>query len=362
MRAANTAQVARLTRADFRDRATAALANAPRSFASLDVHTSGEPTRILLDAIAGGPWKSAAEAGEEIQANHDWLRRAATFEPRGHRGMFGAALVPIDRPDCSWGVVFLSPDGYPAMCGHATIGVVTALVELRLVETRGRTASITLDTPAGPILTRVETDRDGAGAVTFRNRPAFVLERRAVRTPGGDPVDAKIAWGGQWYAFVEAEPFGLSIDLTQVHHLVAAAAEVRLQLAADGAQSDPRTGEPVQVGNIVWVAPGEAGARARNVAISPAGAFDRSPCGTGTSARLAVLHAEGALGHGEVFVNEGILGTRFEARIVEEVEVAGCPGVVPEVTGQAWLAGFSEFWIDPTDPLGDGFLPGEGHA
>jgi proline racemase len=346
----------------LRERLRGAAARASRSLVALDLHTSGEPTRILVDALDGDPWRSAADAREELRGRRDWVRRAATFEPRGHRGMFAAALVPVDHSQGSWGTVFLSPDGYPDMCGHATIGVATALVELGLVDTCGPVAAFVLDTPAGPIPLSVELANGRPGRVTFRNRPSFLHERVTLDGPGGRLLDVALAWGGQWYAFVDAEPFGLAVELAEIDRLVAAADAVRSQVSARVRRPDPRDGSSVRGINVVWVAPPRSGANSRHVPISPAGAFDRSPCGTGTSAKAAVLHADGRLGIGDVFVSEGILGTRFEARIVEEVEFEGLPAVVPEVTGEAWVSGLAELWIDPADPLGEGFLPGDSHA
>lgn len=346
----------------LRERLRHTASRASRSLVALDVHTSGEPTRILFDALAGERWANAAEARDELRGRHDWVRRAATFEPRGHRGMFAAALVPVALPETSWGAVFLSPDGYPDMCGHATIGVATALVELGLIAVSGSAASFALDTPAGSIPVSVEL-RDGRpGRVTFRNRPSFLHERVAVNGPDGTPLEVAVAWGGQWYAFVDAELFDLAVELAQSERLVTAANAVRAQLATRVSRPDPRDLSAVRGINVVWVGPPLPGADSRHVPISPAGAFDRSPCGTGTSAKAAVLHADGKLRIGDVFVSEGILGTRFEARIVEEVELDGLPAVVAEVSGEAWLSGLAELWIDPDDPLGEGFLPGEPHA
>jgi proline racemase len=350
------------TAAALRERLGQAIARASRSLVALDLHTSGEPTRILFDLLDREPWPNAAKARDEVRDRHDWLRRAATFEPRGHRGMFAAAVVPVALHETPWGAVFLSPDGYPDMCGHATIGVATALVEVGLVGASGPVASFVLDTPSGAIPVSVEIGDGRPRRVTFRNRPSFLHERVTVDGPDGRSLEVAVAWGGQWYAFVDVEPFGLVVELTQADRLVAAANAVRSQLAERVSRPDPRDGSALQGINVVWVGPPRPGAHSRQVPISPAGAFDRSPCGTGTSAKAAVLHADGRLRMGDVFVSEGILGTRFEARIVEEVELDGLRAVVPEVSGEAWLSGLAELWIEATDPLGDGFLPGEPHA
>ena len=336
---------------------------AVRSLVAVDTHTSGEPTRVLVDPFDGARWASAASARDALRLEWDWIRRMLTYEPRGHRGMFAAAVVPLEGDDGSWGVVFLCPDGYPGMCGHATMGVATVLVELGLITAReGETTSFTLDTPGGPIDVAVEMRAGRPARVCFRNRPAFLLERVTLDTPVGVPTEVPVAWGGQWYAFVPAAPFGLAVAIDQADRLVAAADGVRDQVNARIDRTDPRDGSPVEVGNVMWVNQPADGAHARNVPISPTGTFDRSPCGTGTSAKTAVLHADGQLQLGELFVNEGILGTRFEATIVETVDLAGLQAVVPEVSGEAWLSGLAEFWVDAGDPLADGFLPGDTNA
>lgn len=318
----------------------------------VDSHTCGQPTRVVLGGWTSEPGALAADERERLRAS-DELRRLCVLEPRGRRSMFGAVVVDTAREGCERGVVFMDVDGYPDMCGHATIGVATTLVELGLVEA----SEFALDTPAGPVGVRVEV-RDGrAVEVAFENRPALFGERVEVELDGR-PVAVDVAWGGQWYAFAPAGATGLCVEPSAIGALVAAAARLRAALPGALRATDPATRVPPAVGNVVWCDAPRGRADARNVAISAAGAFDRSPCGTATSARLAVLHAQGRLRAGEPFVNESLLGTTYTGRIVRETSVAGRPAVVPEIAGRAWLTGMASLWVDPDDPLRDGYLVG----
>jgi proline racemase len=245
--------------------------------------------------------------------------------------------------------------GYHDMCGHATIGVVTTLVERGLVDVRDGEQAIAVETPAGRIDTQVEVVDGTAASVTFVNQPAFFLEDVTVPSERGD-LPVGIAYGGQWYAFVEAERFGLRIEPASIAPLVQRAAEIRPAIAAAVQGTDPRTGAPARVENVMWTDGPPAGSDGRNMPVNAADNFDRSPCGTGTSARLALLHHRGALAVGDSFVNAGVLGTTYRGRILSETRVAGRMAVVPEITGAAWLTGASELWVDPRDPLPDGFL------
>ncbi|WP_165492148.1 proline racemase family protein [Egibacter rhizosphaerae] len=321
---------------------------------AIDSHTGGEPTRVIFEGLPELDGASASELRDQLAEQHDWVRRASVYEPRGHNDMFVAALYPGQPDPAIPRVVFMSAAGYPDMCGHATIGVATTLVEMGWVDPGDEV--LTLDVPGG--LIEVSLQRQGARvhAVTFRNQPAFHLKRVAVPGPQGDvPVD--VAYGGQWYGFLPASAFGLRVVPEELTRLQAAADEVRSSLVAALETPDPRTGSPPAVANIVWYAePASEAGDARNVPIAPGGVFDRSPCGTATCARLAVLHAQQGLEVDEPFVNEGILGTRFHARIRRIIDVEGYRGVIPEVTGDAWLTGVSDMWIDDQDPLGQGFV------
>lgn len=322
---------------------------------AVDSHTCGQPTRVIVNGVPTIEYASLEEARDLLRADHDWVRRCAVFEPHGHRSLFGAALVPAVDATCATGIVFMDAVGYPDMCGHATIGVITTLVDEALLDILDGEHAVAVETPAGRIDTTVHVVDGAVASVALVNQPAFFLESVEVPSSVGT-LGVDIAYGGQWYAFVDAEAFGLRIEPSAIGDLVAHAAELRPLLAEAVKGDDPRTGLPARVENVMWTDPAPAGADGRNMPVNAAGAFDRSPCGTGTSARLALLHAQGLLNPNQPFINESVLGTRYAGRIVGVTEVAGRTAVVPEITGSAWVTGEAKLWVDPTDPLGEGFL------
>lgn len=328
----------------------------------IDSHTCGQPTRVVIDGLpvtAGDP----VDVRELLRDRHDWVRRTVVLEPRGHRSMFGVALLRPDEPDGPFGVVFMDADTYPDMCGHATIGVATTLLRLGWVAPPADdfTGSFVfgLRTPTGLTQLRA-TLRDGIPvAIAFQPPLAYYLGAVTLPTPAGGEVAVQVAYGGQWYAFVEAAPFDLTVAPEAIGVLIEQASVVRRQLREALTIEDPRTGAVPEVGNIVWHGPpSRPDADACNVPVSAAGAFDRSPCGTATCARVASLHATGALAIDETFVNEGLMGTIFRGRAIAESSADGLRAIVPEVEGSAWLTGRTQLWADHDDPLGRGFLVG----
>ena len=322
----------------------------------VDSHTCGQPTRVICEGVPQFGYRSLAEARDVLRAEHDWLRRSAVFEPRGHPSLFAAALLPAVDPGCATGVVFMDAAGYPDMCGHATIGVVTTLVDLgRVVESTGET-EVAIETPGGRIDTRVTIAGRRAASVSFVNQPAFFLEEFAV-TARGVQLDVSVAFGGQWYAFIDARRLGLAVEPRLIGELVAAAAELRPLIAASVSRPDPRSGKSPSVENVMWFDdPVGVVADGRNMPVNTAGNFDRSPCGTGTSAWLAVMHAAGRLDVGRNYINSSVLGTTYEARILSTTTIGGTTAIIPEITGSAWVTGRAERWAELTDPLAEGFL------
>lgn len=295
------------------------------------------------------------QARDLLRSEHDQIRRVAVLEPRGHPALLAAALLPPVSGD-QWRVVFMDATGYPDMCGHATIGVATTLVEEGLVAAREGICVLSFDTPAGPIKTELVVSESRVQSVKLVNRPSFQLDVIELNGPSG-AVAVPIAYGGQWYAFVDAAAFGLSIEPSRVGELVTLAAGLRAAVAEAPMRADPRTGRRPTVSNVMWSDdPSECALHGRQMPVNSAGAFDRSPCGTGTSARLAVLHAAGRLQVGETHIVAGLLNTKYQARIAQLTEVEDMCAVVPEVTGSAWITGHSTLRCDHEDPLAEGFL------
>jgi proline racemase len=307
------------------------------------------PTRVVTGGVGPIPGATMLVRKLHFEAELDDLRLLLMREPRGHSAMSGAILQPPTRADADWGVLFIEVSGLLPMCGHGTIGVATVLVETGMVEVTEPETLVALDTPAGLVRVRVAVEDGRATGVTLRNVPSFLLARD--REIGGVPYD--MAFGGNFYALVEASAAGLAVDPARADELISAGLELMAAIDAGERPVHPEDGRIAGCRHVVFYEDTPGGAR-NATAIHP-GWLDRSPCGTGTSARLAALHARGALAVGDAFVNESVIGTRFTGRVVEETTVGGLPAVVPEITGRAWVTGMGQFLLDPSDPFPAGF-------
>jgi proline racemase len=332
---------------------------AARYFAAVDSHTEGMPTRVITGGVPMLPGATMLERKLWFEANMDDLRLLLMREPRGHGAMSGAILQPPTRPDADWGVLFIEVSGCLPMCGHGTIGVATVLVETGMVEVTEPETMVRLDTPAGLVVVRVAV-RDGrAMAVTLRNVPAFLSARDAVvDVDGWGRVEYDMAFGGNFYALVDAASVGVGVDPAREGELIACGAAIIDAIDAVARPVHPEDPRISGCHHVVLHEPGRDGADAVAATSIHPGWLDRSPCGTGTSARLAQLHARGALAVGEAFVNESVIGTRFTGRVVEETTVGGVAAVVPEITGRAWITGMGQYLLADDDPFPAGFRLG----
>jgi proline racemase len=329
---------------------------AGRVFAAVDSHTEGMPTRVITGGIGPIPGATMLERKLHFEEHMDELRLLLMREPRGHGAMSGAILQPPLRDDADWGVVFIEVSGCLPMCGHGTIGVATVLVETGMVEVREPETVVRLDTPAGLVEARVAVDGGRARSVSLRNVPSFLLARDRGVTLNGRALSYDMAFGGNFYAILPAASAGLEVDPARAGELIASGLEVMAAINASERPVHPADERISGCRHVVFTGPGEDGPHSQRSATSiHPGWLDRSPCGTGTSARLAQLHARGELGVGEEFVNRSVIGTRFAGRIVEETEVAGVPAVVPEISGRAWITGMGQYMLDPEDPFPAGF-------
>ncbi|SPT57853.1 proline racemase family protein [Actinomadura madurae] len=328
-----------------------------RSISAVDSHTEGMPTRVVTGGVAPIPGATMAERRRYAVRHLDGLRRFLVDEPRGHPAMSGALLQPPTRPDADWGVVYIEVSGFLPMCGHGTIGVATVLVETGMVEVTEPETVVRLDTPAGLVEARVAV-RDGAAEhVTLRNIASFALRRGAVVTvPGLGDVRYDMAYGGNFYAITDLEPLGLPFDRARKDDILAAGLAVMAAINETGPPVHP--GDPLIAGckHVQFLAPGSDAKHSRNAMAIHPGWFDRSPCGTGTSARMAQLHARGELPLHTEFVNESFIGTRFTGRLVGTADAGGLPAVIPEFTGRAWITGTATYLLDPDDPFPEGFV------
>jgi proline racemase len=329
---------------------------AARYFAAVDSHTEGMPTRVITGGVGPIPGASMLERRARFLADMDDLRLLLMREPRGHGAMSGAILQPPTRDDADWGVLFIEVSGCLPMCGHGTIGVATVLVETGMVAVTEPETVVRLDVPAGLVEVRVAVEGGRARAVTLRNVPAYLHARdRTVAVDGVGEVAYDMAFGGNFYAIVDAAAAGVVVDRARSDELVERGLAVMAAIDAAERPVHPEDARVAGCHHVVFHEPGRDGAHARAATAIHPGWLDRSPCGTGTSARMAQLHARGQLALGDPFVNESVIGTRFTGRLVEETEVAGRPAVVPEITGRAWITGMGQYLLDAEDPFPAGF-------
>ncbi|MGN8229608.1 proline racemase family protein [Paenibacillus polymyxa] len=328
----------------------------PGRITTIDTHTGGNPTRTVIHGAPKLVGRTMLEKMTYMAAHHDDFRRLLMFEPRGHEVMSGCILTEPCHPDADMGVVFIETGGYLPMCGHDTIGVCTALMEGGLIAADKK--SILLDTPAGPVQVRLDVDAGKVRQVTFTNIPSFVYRREVkVQVEGIGQVTLDIAYGGNFYGIVEAASIGLALEQSNGAEIVRTAVQIREAVNAVVEVVHPENPVIQGLTHIEFYGePVAPQADCRNVVVIPPGGIDRSPCGTGTSAKVAVLHAKGKLGLHEPFVHESITGSMFRAEIVGETQIGPYPAVIPQITGSAWVTGHHQFVLDPEDPLKEGFL------
>jgi proline racemase len=327
-----------------------------RTLHAVDSHTEGMPTRVIVGGVGVIPGETMAEKRLHFMSKMDDLRTLLMCEPRGHSAMSGAILQPSTRADCDFGVVFIEVSGCLPMCGHGTIGVATVLVETGMVEVVEPVTRIRLDTPAGPVLAEVAVLDGAARGVTIRNVPSFSLALdRSVDVPGLGRIDYDIAFGGNFYAIVDIAQIGQPFDRAAQQPIVAAGLAIMDAINAADRPVHPESPEISGCHHVYFAAEGSTPEHSRHAMAIYPGWFDRSPCGTGTSARMAQLHARGELPLNRDFVNESFIGTRFVGRLIEETTVGSYPAVVPTITGRAWVTGTAQYQLDPTDPFPAGF-------
>ncbi|MBA8929012.1 proline racemase [Kutzneria viridogrisea] len=315
------------------------------------------PTRVITGGVGPIPGATMAQRREYFVRHMDHIRQLLVNEPRGHAAMSGAILQPPLHPDADWGVLYIEVSGCLPMCGHGTIGVATVLVETGMVEVVEPVTTVRLDTPAGLVVAEVSV-RDGhAESVRIQLVPAYAHELDAVvEVPGLGEVHYDMAYGGNFYAILDAGQLGIPFDRAHSDRMLAAGLSIMDTINA--VRRPVHVTDPGIAGckHVQLVAPGLHGSDSRNAMVIHPGWFDRSPCGTGTCARMAQLHARNELPLGQDFVNESLLGTRFTGRLVDSVSLGDRQGVIPTIAGRAWLTGMAQYLVDPTDPFPNGFI------
>ena len=331
-----------------------------RVFHAVDSHTEGMPTRVITGGVAVIPGGSMAERRQYFQDHLDHVRTLLMYEPRGHSAMSGAILQPPTRPDADWGVLYIEVSGCLPMCGHGTIGVATVLVETGMVTVTEPVTEIRLDTPAGLVVAEVTVRGGHAESVTLRNVASYLHESDArVEVPGLGTVTLDLAFGGNFYAILGLDQLGIEFepaDARTRQRMLDAGLAVMDAVTEQLKPVHPENTQIAGCHHVYLAAPGSDARHSRHAMVIHPGWFDRSPCGTGTSARMAQLHARGELPVGAQFVNESIIGSRFTGRLLGQTTVGDRPAVLPAVTGRAWITGTAQYFLDPTDPFPAGFL------
>lgn len=337
----------------------AALAKAEKTFLVVDSHTMGEPTRIILNGFPPLSGKTMMERKQYLCRHFDHYRTALMLEPRGHKDMFGALVTDPVHPEADLGVIFMENSGYLNMCGHGSIGTATVAVETGLVKVVEPYTHLTLDAPAGLVRARVLVEKGRAKEVTLTNVPAFLfLENLAIPVPGYGTVVCDIAFGGSFFALVDAVKTGVHIDNAHLPALTELG--MRLMAAINATVSvDHPVLDIHGVDLVEFFSPTDnPKADLKNVVIFGDCQVDRSPCGTGTSAKLACLYRKGLLKSQQAFTYESITGSLFRGVVTGETAVGGYPAVIPEITGSAYITGVNQLILNSDDPEKYGFLVG----
>jgi proline racemase/trans-L-3-hydroxyproline dehydratase len=335
-----------------------------RFFTVVDCHTGGSSVRLVIGGGPKIPGKTMAEKRDYFRENMDHIRQMLTNEPRGHRGVFLAYLVPPARDEADVGLLFMASgeevtlDTYHDIVGHASISATTALVELGMVAVKEPITEVNIDTPAGLLRARAKFSDGLVDSVTlnFADVPSFFIEKRRIKVPGLGDIQVDVAFGGLFMIFVSEEEIGVKLDKKNINELV-----VKGMLLKSAAQEQIKLYHPnpsiTRVCNdaIIYGPPTNPKAHEKTIDIYGSSSFDRSPSGTTTCCRMATLYAKGKLKLNEEFIPESIVGSLFRGRLIQETKVGEYAAVVPEVTGSAYIYGFSSIVCSVNDPFRGGF-------
>ena len=329
---------------------------AQHTFFCIDAHTCGNPVRVVA---GGGPRLDAtvmAERRLEFLARHDWIRTGLMFEPRGHDMMSGSILYPPADPANDIGILFIETSGCLPMCGHGTIGTVTVMIEHRLV-TPKRPGVLRLEVPAGLVEAHYTLQDGKVTGVRIVNVPSFLYSKGlTVDCPDLGQLTLDVAYGGNFYAIVEPQQNYAGLDAFSAADLIRLSPIIRRRLNEKHSFVHPVDPTIKGLSHVQWTGPPRhPEAHARNAVFYGEKAIDRSPCGTGTSARMAQLASRGALKPGDVFMHESIIGSLFRGRVESATTVGGIPAIIPSIEGWARITGFNTIFIDDDDPYRHGF-------
>ena len=335
--------------------------NFTKIITAIDTHTEGNPERVVTGGIPSIPGKTMLEKSKYARDRLDYLRTMLVHEPRGNNNMYAALLVPPTLDKADMGVIYLEPGGYPTMCGHGTIGICSVLVETGIIEAREPETEIVLDTPAGLVRAKVAVKNGKAESVTIRNVPSFLyMADIALDVPDVGHVKLDIAYGGNFYAILEADSVGLEVTTENANEIIAMGAKIWQAVNEQVEIHHPLEPQIDCVNYVEFCAPAtHPKATLKNAVVVPPAGMDRSPCGTGTSAKMAALYAKGQLQLNEEFVHESIIGTLFYCQLIEQTKIGEYRAVVPTIRGSAYITGIHQFVVDERDPFPGGFQLGK---
>jgi len=328
---------------------------------TVDAHTEGEPVRLVTGGFPNIPGKTMVEKRDFFVQNFDHLRAALVNEPRGHENMFVVVLTPPVTDDADFGIIFMmGPDKrYPNMCGHGSIGAATIAVETGMIEIKEPITEVVFNAPSGTVHVRVNVENGKAKSATIQNVPCFLYKTTVVKVPGLGELPVDISFGGNiFFAIVKAKDIGIIPKASEITRAEELFAKIRESVNQQVEIKHPEFDFVIKGinGFIINDKPRHPEANILNIIyVGQGGVMDRSPCGTGTSAKLAALYGKGELGLGETYVTESISGSTFQAKLIKEVKVGPFKAVVPEITGRAFIMGMHNFVLDEDDPFKYGF-------
>lgn len=325
---------------------------------AIDAHTGGEPFRVIVDGFPELNGSTILERRRFAKEHYENLRTALMWEPRGHADMYGCILTPPVTAEADFGILFIHNEGFSTMCGHGIIGIATVVLETGMKPLVSPTTKIVIDSPAGLITSYAHIENGHIKSVSFQNVPSFVAALdEIVDVPSLGKVRYDLAFGGAFYAYVNASDVGVTCTPDDYRSLIDKGMAIKRAIMKNRPIIHPFEEDlGFLYGTIFIGPPSQNGSHSQNVCIFAEGEVDRSPTGTGVSGRLAIHHRRGEITVNQPIVIESIIGSKFTGKVVQETTFGPYPSVIPEVEGQAYIVGKNELWINPSDPLRDGFL------
>jgi len=327
---------------------------------AIDSHTAGEPTRIVLGGLPPIPGTTMFEKKRFMIEHLDHIRTLLVQEPRGHKDMFGAIITPPATSRAQYGILFMDNSGYIDMCGHGTIGITTALIEIGMIAPVKPETVVAFDTPAGIVEGHARVEGNHVVEVSVANVCSFLYAKDVeLDLPDVGRITVDVSFGGNFFAIIPAKTLGVPIHTDNISKLIQLGMMVK-KATNDKLRVQHPTEEHITTVELteIYDKPDPSRPFSKNVVIFGDGQVDRSPCGTGTCAAMAALHRRGELPLGVEFTNESIIGTQFKGKLVKETRIGDFIGVDPIITGNAYITGIQQFVVDPRDPLKHGFVLG----